>query len=106
MEVNKSSQAKLQDGGTTGTVNIITRKPLEFSKPFTAEGSIGLVRSDQAKSNDPQYSALFNKNDEGTFGVMVRASARSANCAVKRRKSRVASSRSAQTIRSPRPIRT
>lgn len=72
VEVNKSSQAKLQDGGTTGTVNIITRKPLEFSKPFTAEGSIGLVRSDQAKSNDPQYSALFNyKNDEGTFGVMV-----------------------------------
>ncbi|MFB5204854.1 TonB-dependent receptor, partial [Stenotrophomonas sp. 3diitr2024] len=72
VEVNKSSQAKLQDGGTTGTVNIITRKPLEFSKPFTAEGSIGMVRSDQAKSNDPQYSALFNyKNEEGTFGVMV-----------------------------------
>ncbi|AEM52783.1 TonB-dependent receptor [Stenotrophomonas maltophilia] len=72
VEVNKSSQAKLQDGGTTGTVNIITRKPLEFSKQFTAEGSIGMVRSDQAKSNDPQYSALFNyKNDEGTFGVMV-----------------------------------
>ncbi|PTA71442.1 MULTISPECIES: TonB-dependent receptor [unclassified Stenotrophomonas] len=72
VEVNKSSQAKLQDGGTTGTVNIITRKPLEFSKQITAEGSIGMVRSDQAKSNDPQYSALFNyKNDEGTFGVMV-----------------------------------
>ena len=72
VEVNQSSQAKLQDGGTTGTVNIITRKPLEFSKQFTAEGSIGMVRSDQAKSNDPQYSALFNyKNDEGTFGVMV-----------------------------------
>ncbi len=72
VEVNKSSQAKLQDGGTTGTVNIITRKPLEFSKPFTAEGSIGAVRSDLAKSTDPQYSALFNyKNDEGTFGVMV-----------------------------------
>ncbi|MCU1001602.1 MULTISPECIES: TonB-dependent receptor [Stenotrophomonas] len=74
VEVNKSSQAKLQDGGTTGTVNIITRKPLEFSKPFTAEGSIGMVRSDQAKSNDPQLSALFNyKNDEGTFGVMLQA---------------------------------
>ncbi|MDN8645904.1 TonB-dependent receptor [Stenotrophomonas indicatrix] len=72
VEVNKSSQAKLQDGGTTGTVNIITRKPLEFSKQFTAEGSIGMVRSDQAKSNDPQYSALFNyKNEENTFGVMV-----------------------------------
>lgn len=74
VEVNKSSQAKLQDGGTTGTVNIITRKPLEFSKQFTAEGSIGAVRSDQAKSNDPQLSALFNyKNDDNTFGVMVQA---------------------------------
>ncbi|EKT4087886.1 TonB-dependent receptor [Stenotrophomonas maltophilia] len=74
VEVNKSSQAKLQDGGTTGTINIITRKPLEFSKQFTAEGSIGAVRSDQAKSNDPQLSALFNyKNDEGTFGVMLQA---------------------------------
>jgi len=74
VEVNKSSQAKLQDGGTTGTVNILTRKPLEFSKQLTAEGSIGMVRSDQAKSNDPQLSALFNyKNDEGNFGVMVQA---------------------------------
>ncbi|WMJ70498.1 TonB-dependent receptor [Stenotrophomonas sp. 24(2023)] len=74
VEVNKSSQAKLQDGGTTGTVNIITRKPLEFAKQFTAEGSIGAVYSDQAKSTDPQLSALFNyKNDEGNFGVMVQA---------------------------------
>ena len=72
VEVNKSSQAKLMDGGTTGTINIITRKPLEFSKQFTAEASIGAVRSDQAKSNDPQLSALFNyKNEDGTFGVMV-----------------------------------
>jgi len=74
VEVNKSSQAKLLDGGTTGTVNIITRKPLEFSKPFTAEASIGAVHSDQAKSTDPQLSALFNyKNEQNTFGVMVQA---------------------------------
>ena len=74
VEVNKSSQAKLQDGGTTGTVNIVTRKPLEFSKQITAEASIGAVRSDAAKSNDPQLSGLFNyKNDEGNFGVMVQA---------------------------------
>ncbi len=63
---------QLQDGGTTGTVNILTRKPLEFSKQITAEASIGAVRSDQAKSTDPQLSGLFNyKNDDGTFGVMV-----------------------------------
>lgn len=74
VEVNKSSQAKLQDGGTTGTVNIITRKPLEFPNQITAEASIGAVRSDSAKSNDPQLSGLFNyKNDANTFAVMVQA---------------------------------
>ncbi len=74
VEVNKSSQAKLQDGGTTGTVNIVTRKPLEFSKQITAEASVGMVRSDQAKSNDPQLAGLFNyKNEDSTFGVMVQA---------------------------------
>lgn len=74
VEVNKSSQAKLQDGGTTGTVNIITRKPLQFAKQLTAEASIGAVRSDQAKSTDPQLSALFNfKSEDNTFGVMVQA---------------------------------
>ncbi|KAF1716776.1 TonB-dependent receptor [Pseudoxanthomonas yeongjuensis] len=74
VEVNKSSQAKLQDGGTTGTVNIITRRPLQFADQITAEASIGAVRSDQAESTDPQLSGLFNyKNDAGTFGVMVQA---------------------------------
>ena len=74
VEVNKSSQAKLQDGGTTGTVNIITRRPLQFADQITAEASIGAVRSDQAQSTDPQLSGLFNyKNDAGTFGVMVQA---------------------------------
>ncbi|MEL1263245.1 TonB-dependent receptor [Pseudoxanthomonas putridarboris] len=74
VEVHKSSQAKLQDGGTTGSINIITRKPLQFADKITAEASIGAVRSDQAKSTDPQLSGLFNyKNDDGTFGVMVQA---------------------------------
>ncbi len=74
VEVHKSSQAKLPDGGTTGSVNIITRKPLEFANQITAEASVGAVRSDQAKSNDPQLAGLFNyKNEEGTFGVMVQA---------------------------------
>ncbi len=74
VNVYKSSEAKLQDGGTTGTVNIVTRRPLEFADKITAEASIGAVYSDQAESADPQLSGLFNyKNDEGTFGVMVQA---------------------------------
>lgn len=74
VEVNKSSQARLQDGGTTGTVNIITRRPLQFADKISAEASIGAVHSDNAKSTDPQLSGLFNyKNDAGTFGVLVQA---------------------------------
>ncbi len=72
VEVNKSSHAKLQEGGTTGTVNIITRKPLQFSESLTVEASLGGVYSDQADQYDPQLSGLFNyKNEDGTFGVLL-----------------------------------
>ena len=72
VEVNKSSHAKLQEGGTTGTVNIITRKPFQFDKSLTFEASLGSVYSDQADSYDPQLSGLINyKNESETFGVLL-----------------------------------
>ncbi len=72
VEVNKSSNAELQEGGTTGNVNIITRKPFQFDKSFTAEASLGSVYSDQANSWDPQLSGLLNyKNENETFGVLL-----------------------------------
>ena len=72
VEVNKSSNAHLQEGGTTGTVNIITRKPFQFEKSFTVEASLGSVYSDQADSYDPQLSGLLNyKNESETFGVLL-----------------------------------
>jgi iron complex outermembrane recepter protein len=72
VEVNKSSHARLQEGGTTGTVNIITRKPFQFDKSLTVEASLGSVYSDQADSYDPQLSGLLNyKNESGTFGVLL-----------------------------------
>jgi iron complex outermembrane receptor protein len=72
VEVNKSSNARLQEGGTTGTVNIITRKPFQFDKSFTTEASFGSVYSDQADSYDPQLSGLLNyKNENETFGVLL-----------------------------------
>jgi iron complex outermembrane receptor protein len=72
VEVSKSSHASLQEGGTTGSVNIITRKPFQFDKSFTVEASLGSVYSDQADSYDPQLSGLLNyKNDSETFGVLL-----------------------------------
>ncbi|HEY1589446.1 MAG TPA: TonB-dependent receptor plug domain-containing protein, partial [Rhodanobacter sp.] len=46
VEVYKSSEAKLLEGGAAGTVDIITRKPLEFGQDVTAQASVGGVYSD------------------------------------------------------------
>ena len=70
--VHKSSEAKIVEGGSAGSVDIITRKPLEFAKPLTAEASIGGVYSDLPSNTKPQFSGLFNwKNSDNTFGVML-----------------------------------
>lgn len=72
--INKSAQADLVEGGVAGTVNIITRKPLDFKEKLTIEGSLGAVYTTLPKKTDPQFSGLINfKNDEKTFGVMVQA---------------------------------
>jgi len=70
--VHKSSEASLVEGGVAGSVDIITRKPLDFTKSMTLEGSLGAVRADLPSKTDPQLSALFNwKNEGSTFGVML-----------------------------------
>ncbi len=74
IEVNKTSQASLVEGGVAGSINVVTRKPLEFKKQVTAEASLGAVYADLPGKTDPQFSGLVNwKNDDGTFGVMVQA---------------------------------
>ena len=68
--VEKSSSASLIEGGVAGSVDIITRKPLDFSKPFTAEVSLGAVYANLPRKGDGQYSALGAfKNDAGNFGI-------------------------------------
>jgi iron complex outermembrane receptor protein len=72
--VHKSSQASLVEGGVAGSVDIITRKPLEFKKQFTAEATLGAVYADLPGKTDPQISALVNwKNEANTFGILVQA---------------------------------
>ena len=72
--VHKSSQASLVEGGVAGSVDIITRKPLDFSNPLTLQASAGAVYSDLPSKTDGQYSALFNwKDGAGNFGVLVQA---------------------------------
>ncbi|MBB4843651.1 iron complex outermembrane receptor protein [Paucibacter oligotrophus] len=72
--VHKSSQADQVEGGVSGAVNIVTRRPLEFKKPLTVEASVQAVYSDLAGKTDPQLSALLNwKSPTGSVGVMLQA---------------------------------
>jgi iron complex outermembrane receptor protein len=72
--VHKTSQAKLVEGGVAGSVDIITRKPLDFTESLTAEASVGAVLSDLPGKTEPQFSGLLNwKNDADTFGILVQA---------------------------------
>ncbi|KQZ79361.1 TonB-dependent receptor [Rhodanobacter sp. Root561] len=70
--VHKTSEAKIVEGGAAGSVDIISRKPLEFAKNITAEASIGGVYSDLPSNTKPQFSGMFNwKNDSNTVGLLV-----------------------------------
>jgi iron complex outermembrane receptor protein len=70
--VHMTPEAKLLEGGAAGTIDIITRKPLDFSKPFSAEASVGAVYADLPGDTKPQFNGLLNwKNASNTFGVMV-----------------------------------
>jgi iron complex outermembrane receptor protein len=72
--VHKSSEASLVEGGVAGSVDIITRKPLDFDEQLTFGLSAGAVYAELPDETDPQLSGLFNwKNDDGTFGVLVQA---------------------------------
>ena len=70
--VQKSQQADMVEGGVAGSVNIETRKPLDFKKQLSAEVSAQAIYADLPKKTDPQLNGLINwKNDAGNFGVLV-----------------------------------
>ncbi|MCI4569128.1 TonB-dependent receptor [Lysobacter sp. CFH 32150] len=70
--VRKSSEAKLVEGGAVGSIDIITRNPLNFDTGFSIFGSVGAVYADNPGKTDPQISVLGNwKNTDGSFGMTV-----------------------------------
>lgn len=72
--VRKSSEAKLVEGGAVGSIDIITRNPLNFDDGFSVFGSVGAVHAEQPDKTDPQLSVLGNwKNANDTFGFTVQA---------------------------------
>ncbi len=71
LEVYKSPQADVEEGGVGGTINVLTRNPLDLD-PLTVSASIQGVYSDLRGKIDPQASGLVSwKNADETFGVLV-----------------------------------
>jgi iron complex outermembrane receptor protein len=78
--VHKSSEASLVEGGVTGSINIVTRRPLDFKDTFTLSASAGAVYAKLPDKTDPQLSALFGwKNSSDNFGVLVQAFSQTRN---------------------------
>ena len=70
VEVLKSSQANVEEGGIGGTVNVKTRNPLDLDA-FKAYAAVEMIYTDLAEEADPQFSGLVSwKNDDETFGIL------------------------------------
>ncbi|WP_423605116.1 TonB-dependent receptor [Sphingomonas sp. MS122] len=71
VDIYKSPEARIDEGSIGGTVNVVTRKPLEL-KAFTVAGSIGYLYNDRSEKGDVQGSALVSwRNEAGTFGILA-----------------------------------
>ncbi|MEW6984020.1 TonB-dependent receptor [Colwelliaceae bacterium 6471] len=73
LEVYKSSQADIAEGGIGGTVVVNTRTPLEL-EANSMYASVEGQYSDDSGETDPQFSGMYSwKNDAENFGVLVSA---------------------------------
>ncbi|NYT42393.1 TonB-dependent receptor [Sphingomonas sp. R-74633] len=71
VDVYKSPEPRIDEGSIGGTVNVLTRKPLDL-KPLVVAGSLSYLYVDRSKKGDVQGSALVSwHNDSGTFGVLA-----------------------------------
>ncbi|ARD21612.1 Vitamin B12 transporter BtuB [Shewanella sp. P1-14-1] len=73
IEVYKSSQADLPEGGVGGTVIVKTRKPLDLDANtvfLSAKGDYGTI----SEETDPELSGLYSwKNENENFGFLISA---------------------------------
>lgn len=71
VEVYKSPEARLDEGGVGGTVILHTRKPLDMD---ANSGTVVLesTYADVTDEHEPQFTGLYSwKNEQETFGVLV-----------------------------------
>ncbi len=73
VEVYKNTTADMIDGGISGTVNLVTRKPLD-SDGFKVAGTLEANYGDLAKEWSPGFSGLISNTWDspiGRFGVQL-----------------------------------
>lgn len=71
IEVYKSSQADLQEGGIGGTIQINTRRPLDLEH-LAVYVSAEAQYQDDSEETDPLYSGLVSwKSENETFGALI-----------------------------------
>ena len=72
--VYKTQRADLTEGGISGSVDIVLRKPLDFKQSLSGEVALGAVYADLPGKTDPQLSGLLAwKNQDSTLGVLLQA---------------------------------
>lgn len=70
--VQKSATADLVEGGVSGAINVITRRPLDFRQQLTFEASAQANYNDLSSKTKPHVSALVAlKNDANTAGFLL-----------------------------------
>lgn len=71
VDIYKSPEARIDEGSIGGTVNVITRRPLDL-KPMLAAGSIGYLYNDRSEEGDLQGALMGSwKNEAETFGIAL-----------------------------------
>lgn len=71
VDVYKSPEPRIDEGSIGGTVNVLTRQPLDL-EPLTIAGSLSYLYNDRSEKGDVQGSALVSwRNEGGTFGVLA-----------------------------------
>ena len=73
VEVYKSPEARIDEGSIGGTVDVITRRPLDLASG-TLSGAATWLYNDRSEEGDLQLSALGSwRNEARTFGILVSA---------------------------------
>jgi iron complex outermembrane receptor protein len=73
VEVFKTPEARIDEGSIGGTVDVITRRPLDLGAR-TLSGAATWLYNDRSEEGDLQLSALASwRNEARTFGVLVSA---------------------------------